>query len=938
MRGICTLALAVWAGPFAVARAQGPSAPPATDYAIHCGRLLRGDGNTELRDAWLVVRGGKISSVGTDAPPADLPVIDARGKVVMPGIVAADSDLSGAQENDYNVTPDALAVDGFDFDATQRDALRGGVTTAYLSPGRERLVSGQGAAVKLAGRDVVARVLGDAICLRVNFGDGAVAAPRLFEPTPHPTADDPLLPARVQTPTSRLSLLTELRALFAAAVDEQQGLTGEGLAENQYTEVALADVVKGKLPVRAGAWKAADVRRALMLQKELGIRLVLENPQEIAALAATAASQKAAATFRMPILLGRQNPGGEDRQQKGLEPRLDAPAKAAAAGMTIAVGPGAGIAMADYLTAVAIAVRNGLPATTALRAIGIDAAKILGIDGRVGSLEVGKDADFVVLSGDPLAIGTMVESTWVDGQRVFERKQQSAALAVRCGRILDAEGHTYRNGTILVQDGRIKAVGEDLAIPYGAQVIDLPHGVMTPGLIDANSLLGLAGDGTGVPQGAANQLLHDAIAFDDPMFAPALAEGLTTVLVAGRDGGPVAGRIAAIKTGARSQEAMTVRAIAGLRLQHDGIGPDAIKPVRDAIEGAKKYVETWRNYDKAWAEWKSGKKPTAPPPPPPPTDGQKPAEDPVSGTWEADIDIQGQIQLKVAVDLELAGTNVTGKVRITFGPREMPAQEITSGSFENGTLKLAFRGMGGDATLEGKIANDTLTGKLVFGRMGEQDFTAKRTVKKAGGAAAPAPTVRTEEPKTDEPKKPDVNEALEPFRAAIEKRAALVIRTTRGPAITDLVELLEKEQIPYVLHGADSALDDAAVLAGKKPPVLLDPDVVSENDGQLTNAAAKFADLDLPVLLGTGDCAGSRWLPLHAAYAVRYGFSPADALLAVTANTARAFHLDDKIGSLRRGKDADFVVFSGDPFEAQSRVLLVVCNGEVVVDRREGGR
>ena len=80
---------------------------------------------------------------------------------------------------------------------------------------------------------------------------------------------------------------------------------------------------------------------------------------------------------------------------------------------------------------------------------------------------------------------------------------------------------------------------------------------------------------------------------------------------------------------------------------------------------------------------------------------------------------------------------------------------------------------------------------------------------------------------------------------------------------------------------------------------------------------------------------GARFLPLHVAYAVRYGLSPADALAALTLWPAKAFKLDDRIGSLEKGKDADFVVFSGDPFEPQSRVLLVVCNGTVVKDNRE---
>jgi imidazolonepropionase-like amidohydrolase len=926
--------LAAQAPSAASLRTSSTDGDAARDCAVHCGTLLLGDGSAALHDVWLVVKDGKVVSVSSKTPAADLPRIDATDKVVMPGIVAVDGDFSGSADSDYQVTPDALAVDAFDFDRKWTSALEGGITTAYLSPGRMRLVSGQGAVVKLAGRDLVERVLDENSCLRINLGDAATAAPRVFEPVPHPTSDDPLEASRIQMPTARIWVLAELRALFGAATDKDKGPGGQGSAENRYDETALANVIAGKLPLRAAALRSQDVSRALQLQKELGVRMVLEDPQEIAPLAAQAATQKVGATFRVPVRFGQQNPGGEDRLQKTPELRLDAPAKAAAAGMLVGVGPASGVDPRDYLMAVGIAVRNGLPVAKAMRSVGADAAAILGVQARVGTLAEGKDADFVVLSGDPLAIGTMVEATWIDGREVYARKMTSQALAVRCDRILDAQGRVYRNGVILVQDGRIKAVGEDLAIPYGAQVLDLPGGVMTPGFIDAFSHLGLAGEGMPVPQGQPGQRLHDAIAFDDPMFASALAEGLTTLFVSGKDGGPVSGRVAAIKTGAKDQAGMVVRSIIGQRLAHDAVGPDAIRGLREQVERGKQYVELWRKYATALEEWKTGKKPAPEPAPAPTPTDAKPVTDPVSGVWEAEIDIQGQIRLKVTLDLKLEGTKVTGTVKIAFGNRDVPAREISSGSFEGGTLKLEFGGTRGNSTLEATLEGDTLKGKFSMGQMGEQDVTGTRTSKTSG---APAPPRRsTGKPAEDgRPKEPKIDENLEPMRAAIEKRAALVVRCRRGPAISDVIDLLEKEAIPYILQDVDDLIDDASIAHGKKPAILLDPSVVEQEEGQLRNTAAILDDRDLPILFGSDDCAGARFLPLHVAYAVRYGLSPADALAALTLWPAKAFKLEDRIGSLEKGKDADFVVFSGNPFEPQSRVLLVVCNGAVVVDNRE---
>ena len=923
----------------AEASAQGTNPTSDQSFAVHCGRLLTGDGK-EYKNGWLLVRNGKVVSAGDQEPPAGTRTIDALSRVVMPGIVAVDTDLAPANDDAYAVTPDALAIDGFDFELRLRDALEGGVTTAYLSPGRQRLISGQGAIIKTSGDDLVERILSENACLRVNFGDGGVSAPAVFEPTIHPTDDDPLVPARVQTPTARIGMLPELRALFAEARRNAE-VQGEGTIENRYDPSALRAAVVGQMPVRAAAWKATDIRRALMLQKELGLTMVLENPQHIAPLAEQAQAQSVAATFRVPAQPGRRTPGSEDRRQKRPEPRLDAPARAAAAGMTIGLAPSAGVPLRDYLMAVGLAVRGGLPVDNALRAIGTDAAKVLGVEDRVGVLAPGKDADFIVLSGDPLAIGTMVESTWVDGKRAYERKNEQTLLAIRCGKILDGEGRVYRDGVLVVQGSRIKAIGEDLAIPYGARVIDLGSAVMTPGFVDAFSHLGLAGDGQGVPNGASSQLLVEAIPHDDPMFEAALAAGITTVLTSGKDGGLVSGRITAVKTGAADRDAMVVRDIAGQRMVFNAIGPDAEKPLRDQLERGKKYAKSWADYEKALQEW-SGKKPTkAPEPAPEPTpeSTEKPAAaDPVSGTWEANIDL-GPFQLTMFFDLQLAGTKVTGQVRITVRDRERPPQDISSGSYKDGTLTLEFDGMGGETTLTGKIEKDTLTATVAMGPMGEQEITAKR-ISKSGAPkpTAKAPTSRPKRKKDEDdgkPKPPKTDEGLEPLRAVIENRAALVVRTDRGASIAKVVTLLEEAKVPYVLQGAEGAVDDTAVLEGKRPPILLEPDMVRRDGNKLVNSAAVLADIDVPLLFGTGSCADARYLPLHAAYAVRYGLGPDEALAAVTANTAEAFKIDDRIGSLAKGKDADFVVFSGDPFEPTSRVLLVGCNGEIAIDHRE---
>ncbi|MEY3160977.1 MAG: hypothetical protein RIT25_968, partial [Planctomycetota bacterium] len=205
---------------------------------------------------------------------------------------------------------------------------------------------------------------------------------------------------------------------------------------------------------------------------------------------------------------------------------------------------------------------------------------------------------------------------------------------------------------------------------------------------------------------------------------------------------------------------------------------------------------------------------------------------------------------------------------------------------------------------------------------------------KGQGGPATGP-VGSAKPDDGSPKKPDVDESLEPVRAIVEGRGTAVVRADRAGSVQAVVKALGEAKVSWALHGGEGMLDDTAVLAGQKPAVLLEPEVIREDQGKLRNIAAVYGDMGLPVSFGSGECAGAANLPLHVAYAVRYGLSPEDAMLALTRRPAQVFQLDDRIGSLRKGKDADLVVFSGNPFETGSRVLLVVINGSVVVDRRE---
>ena len=605
--------------------------------------------------------------------------------------------------------------------------------------------------------------------------------------------------------------------------------------------------------------------------------------------------------------------------------------------MTVAIAPARDRDLADFLMVAGVAIRHGLSPEGALSAVTLNAAKILGVADRVGSLVVGKDADFCVLSGEPFAVGTMVEQTWVDGELAFERDAVEDVIAVRAGRVLTGTGETIRDGVVVIADGKIRAIGENLAVPYGARMLDLgDDAVITPGFVDASCSLGLSGDGTGIPGGTPDQVVAAALSADDPTFEPVRRAGVTTVLTSGRDGGLVSGRVAAIKTGATDRDSMVLDDTAAQRFVFDGVERDSVNALKAQFERGKKYKKAWDDYAKALADWEAGKKAEKKkkkPEEPEEEDESAEDTDPVSGTWECTLEgLPIPVEVSMILVLKLEGEEVTGTANLEIpppGPGKLPPADCT-GTFADGTLKLEITLFGETGTVEATVKDDTLDGEVSGGGQTAQ-ISGRRTSKDTTGAAAASSSGKDDD---DKPKKPKVDEKLEPIKAILEGHATAIVRTKRAPAIRAVVELMKAEKLKYALHGADDAVDTPDLLGDEPPAVVLGPRIVKRERGEMINTAANLVAAEVPIALSTGDVTGSRYLPLHAAHAIRYGLDPQSAMAALTIEPARMFGIDDRVGSLHRGKDADLVVFSGSPFELTSRVLLVVCNGRVVHDSR----
>lgn len=969
MLGRGRLPLAAAAAAIAAAVAAGPriraTAPGPERFALVNARIFTVSGEVIERGT-IVVQAGKIESVGAAAPPAAVRAIDVGGRVVIPGLVAAHSLAPNAPADEETIAPDLRAIDAIDVYAKNRALLEGGVTTAYVSPGSQRLVSGVGAVAKTAGRE---RVLRERAALQVAFGDAPKSPPSLFEPPIPPSADNPILPARPQLPSVRAATPSTLRLAFADAAQLRAEL-GRGPVKRDLRLEALFPALAREMPVRANVHREGDILAALDLAKDLNLRLVIEGGSEADRLSPLLA------TAKVPVVLEAASRPGRllDGDPVALGPtgreRETTAATLARDGVLFALVPGEGGDLRDLLLSAGHACRYGLDEKTALRAVTLSAAEILGVADRVGSIEPGKDADLVVLStaSSPFDLAAAPFRVFVGGEPVFERKPEAGVLAVRGGRILTGTGEEIRNGVILVESGRIVDVSRFGSIPFDAEVIDAGDGVVVPGFIDMATSLGLhfESDGTGRvdanDSGPSSGKTDVALAVDgdDPAFASALREGVTTVVVMPAGRALVSGQAAAVKTGGGRDAVFRSPAALRFAATSSVLGPPAstwATKLREALKRGKDYHDRFEKYAKDLDEWEKKKDADAKAA----EDAKKAAEgekaaseekkapaageakadeppakresapvDPITGHWEGTI-AGGPIPQPVPFSADLR--HETGAVTGTLTSAMQGTVPITSGSFDGTTLKLAVGTPMGSleitATLEEK---DKLSGTWNLAGQASGTLECSRTSAPEGApVAAAAPAAR--KPADGKPEEPKKDPDLEPFRALFRKEIPAVVEARQSDEIEAALAVFKDEfGLDAVLLRGDESWRVAPDVARRGSGVAVGPEVVRRLPERDVNLPRLLSRAGVPIGFASLSARGAAELPLTAAYAVRYGLASGEALKGLTSGAAKLLKLDSRIGSIAAGRDADFVILSGEPFEPTTRVRAVIVNGRVAFD------
>ncbi len=364
-----------------------------------------------IEDGVLVVHQGKVLAVGPAgavAPPAGAEVRDVRGKVLMPGLVDSHSHIGGTAGADGSnpIQPDVRVLDSLDVgDDSLQKAQAGGITTVNVMPGSGHLISGQTLYLKLRE----GRVIDD---LLIRLPDGTVAGGlKMANGTNslRPSGNFPGTRAKsAALVREQFIKAQEYKAKVARAQGDPDKLPPRDLALEM-----LVEVLDGKRVVQHHTHRHDDILTVLRLKQEFGFQVVLHHVSE----AWKVADEIARAGVGSSIILV-DSPGGK-LETKDISFTNGAALEKAGA----LVGLHTDDAVTDsrhFLRMAGLAVRAGMSRDAALRAVTVANARLLGLADRVGTLEAGKDADFIVLSGDPLSVYTQVEQTWVEGRKVFD--------------------------------------------------------------------------------------------------------------------------------------------------------------------------------------------------------------------------------------------------------------------------------------------------------------------------------------------------------------------------------------------------------------------------------------------------------------------------------------------------------------------------------------
>lgn len=376
-------------------------------------------------NGYILIDEGKIIKIGEDSNTLNgtllningLETIDAEGNYILPGLIDAHchvglwEDSVGFEGEDGNemtdpVTPHLRAIDGiYHSDRAFVEARENGITTVVTGPGSANVIGGQFAALKTYGRRIEDMIIKEPVAMKVAFGEN-----------PKTVYNE-----KRQTPMTRMATAALLRESLIKAREYKQ-LMDDYINDKENCDKpdfdikleALVKVLNKEIPLKAHAHREDDILTAIRIAKEFDVNLTVEHCTEGYLIKDILLKEGISAVIG-PLLADRSKI--ELKNQS-----LKAPAILAGAGVKVAIMTDHPCIPIQYLClCAAMAVREGMPEEEALKAITINAAEIVGISERVGSLEIGKDADIAIFCGHPFDLKSRVVTTIINGNVVYRR-------------------------------------------------------------------------------------------------------------------------------------------------------------------------------------------------------------------------------------------------------------------------------------------------------------------------------------------------------------------------------------------------------------------------------------------------------------------------------------------------------------------------------------
>lgn len=413
MHSLATLALLTLLPQQAVDHPLPPRTEQPPGVVAVVGATLHPVSSPAIEDGVMLVEDGRIQAIGADVDvPTGATVLDLTGMTVIPGIVESHSHMglkqlyrpeTGSDNNELSkpINAEVRAIDGLAAqDPAFGLALAAGITTMHITTGSRSFASGQTAVVKLRGHSVDEMWLAEGglkFAMRIQSrNQWGTPVPEILE----------MLRER----------LREAQRYRAAVDAYARGQRADRPQWNPQLE-ALGRALSGELPVGVHAHGVEPMRAAIALKDEFDLDLYIHHADATLELAEELVAKEIPISFG-PILpfMGRD------------DPELDGPIRLAELGGSVSFhqdhpdGP-------EYFLrqTAALFVRRGMPEAVALRALTLEPARLLRVDDRIGSLDVGKDADFIVLDGPPLEWESRVLQVFIEGVRVWHESAAPTA-------------------------------------------------------------------------------------------------------------------------------------------------------------------------------------------------------------------------------------------------------------------------------------------------------------------------------------------------------------------------------------------------------------------------------------------------------------------------------------------------------------------------------